>query len=303
MRVVSQNVWALPFGLSRDVGSRLAAIGEALPGLEADVVSLQEVWTAQALRSLVGSGRRAGLAHAGFEGSDSARGGLLVLSRFPITEARFETYGLRGLPERVWNGDYFANKGFIELRLTTPAGAVVFIDTHLVARYSETAERDAYFHHRVGQAVQLGTRLAEVRDPLIAAGDFNIREREPEYRVLVGLAGLQDAAVETDSRWPTILASNPYRGGRDARIDYVFTRAGARSDARPISLARVLDGPLEIAGHPGAPSDHAGLVADVELEAKAAAGPPDPKPSATQTSASTISAAPSRCVSRPSAWS
>ncbi|HIF96592.1 MAG TPA: hypothetical protein EYQ54_06130, partial [Myxococcales bacterium] len=60
LRVLTLNVWGLPFGLTRHHDARMRAIGEAFAGSGAHVIALQEVWT-QGARTLLGAaGRRAG---------------------------------------------------------------------------------------------------------------------------------------------------------------------------------------------------------------------------------------------------
>ena len=265
LRIATLNVWALPWGLAPNVEQRIQAIGERLASLEADVVAFQEVWTRRALDLLIASGRRSGLAHAWYHRTGPTGSGLLVLSRLLIAKARFEAYRVRGRAERLWHGDHLAGKGFGELRLETPAGPLDFVDTHLHAQYAPDGADD-YRSHRMAQVVQLAAGLAERREPLVAAGDFNLREDQPHHGVLTGLAGLRDVAAELGRREPTVLASNPYqRPRREARIDYVFVRDGARYALRVQSSKRIFDEPLHIEGHSAAYSDHAGLLVDIVL--------------------------------------
>ena len=265
LRVATLNVWALPFGLARHTAPRMASIGAALPALDSDVVALQEVWTEEARAVLVEAGRQAGLVHRWHNQGSVGGSGLLVLSRLPVVEARFDPFGLRGLPERVWHADYWSGKGFALLGLRTPEGPLALVDTHLHAQYAEQVGGE-YDTHRMGQVVQLALALTGVQVPLVAAGDFNLEEDQPHYSVLRGLTHLRDAAVEAGRRQATTLASSPYRrSGANERIDYVFVRDGASRALRVRSIQRIFDESLRFAGEPGAPSDHAGLVADLEI--------------------------------------
>ena len=273
LRIATLNVWALPWGLAPYVEPRLRAIGERLGRLEADVVAFQEVWTRTALDLLVAAGRRSGLAHVWYHRAGPTGSGLLVLSRLPIAKARFEVYRVRGRAERVWHGDHLAGKGFGELVLETPAGPLAFVDTHLHAQYAPDSADD-YRWHRMAQLVQLVAGVAEQRAPLVAAGDFNLREDQPHHGVLTGLAGLRDAAAVLGRREPTLLRSNPYqRSRREARIDYVFVRDGERYALRVRSSARIFDEPLRIEGRSAAYSDHAGLLVDLALAPLAGSAP------------------------------
>ena len=58
IRVGTLNTWGLPEPLSRDLAGRIDAIGAELASLDVDVMAFQEVWTADARRSLRGAARR-----------------------------------------------------------------------------------------------------------------------------------------------------------------------------------------------------------------------------------------------------
>ena len=75
LRVVTLNVWALPWGLSRQVPARLDAIGHALADLDPDVVAFQEVWTEEARRRLVVAPRGPGWSTPGPTGPGCSAAG------------------------------------------------------------------------------------------------------------------------------------------------------------------------------------------------------------------------------------
>jgi endonuclease/exonuclease/phosphatase family metal-dependent hydrolase len=277
--------------VSRERSERIEAIGSQLPALGLDVAAFQEVWTADARRSLVEAGRRAGLVHAWHRRASLGGSGLVVLSRAAIAESRFEAFALRGFPHRVWHGDYHGGKGFCVLRFASAQGAFTLIDTHLHAQYTDDAHDDVHAH-RVGQVVQLAAAIAALPGPVIATGDFNMREGRPEYAVFTGLTGMRDAAVELSRREFTTLASNPYRIARDAtleeRIDYVFTRDGDGERVRARSLERIFDRPPGVG--PAAYSDHAGLLAELAFESDPASRTPVPAAAAAALAAQVLDA-------------
>ncbi len=284
LRVLTLNVWGLPFGLTRHHDARMRAIGEAFAGSGAHVIALQEVWT-QGARTLLGAaGRRAGYTaiwhrEAAFGGS-----GLMVLSRLPISRPRFTAYRLAGLPQRPQQADFYGGKGFVSLELATDPGPVTFIDTHLQAGYSEPTGSDENSGIRAGQAVQLACYIRDLQTPVLATGDFNTGEGADAYKILGGIGGLGDLAVELNRREPTCLSPHPYRPAqaRESRIDLIFARSGRDTRVRAIALERTYDRALEFAGEPGAYSDHAGLLGEVELIPRPAGEPPFawPAPSA-----------------------
>jgi endonuclease/exonuclease/phosphatase family metal-dependent hydrolase len=279
LRVATLNVWALPEPLAPDVGARMRVIGERLAVLELDVAAFQEVWTADARRQLVAAGRKAGLIHA-WHSKPSFGGGLLVLSRLPIQAARFDAFSVRGDPGRPDHPDYYGGKGWATLELATDAGPVAFVDTHLHARYARDVSHE-YRAQRVGQIVELGLASRELRRPLVAVGDLNLRDTDPEHAILTGLTGLRDLAAEFANPSATVLRSNPYRAESskpDRRVDYVLARDGEAASVVAHSVTRVFDEPLELDGDPASASNHAGVLA--ELEIVVGAGRPLPPPGA-----------------------
>jgi endonuclease/exonuclease/phosphatase family metal-dependent hydrolase len=266
IRVATLNVWALPPPFAEHVSERMAAIGRRIRELDADVVSLQEVWTPGAREALIAAGLAAGMRHSWHNEASLGGSGLLVLSRLPIDSSRFERYSLRGLPEEI-GGDFYGGKGFVRVLIETPDGPIALLNTHLHARYAKRV-RHEYRGLRTGQIVQLAIGTLELEIPVIATGDFNFNEHDSGHRVLTGLTGLRDVAAESDERQPTVCRQNAYRRGRstpDKRIDYVFTRNGSVRRMQTRWIKRVFDEPLEINGSPASYSDHAGLLAELDV--------------------------------------
>jgi len=198
-----------------------------------------------------------------------------VLSRLPIESVCFERYAIAGLPTEA---DYFGGKGFVRLGLTTPAGPVELVDTHLQARYPSHSPT-CYASHRTGQVVQLALGLRGVRAPVIALGDFNCSDEDPVYRILLGLTGLRDVAVALGRPEPTLLHSNPFASANrrsDHRIDLVLARDGWDRRVVPRSARRIFDETFLIDGELATYSDHAGVRAELEIEAGPGAPPSAP---------------------------
>jgi len=268
VRVATLNVWGLPEPFSRNPSQRLDAIANRLSTLPVDVIAFQEVWTPHARRVLHEAGSDAGFDHVWYNDASIGGSGLLVASRLPIEEARFERYALRGLPQRIMQGDYFGGKGFVRLRLSTPSGPISLIDTHLHARYTADVPHE-YLAHRTGQVVQLALNTRGIEEPLVILGDFNFSEGQPEHRILLGLTDLRDIAAELDHRAPTIARSNPYRRHSpkpDRRVDFVFARDARDRRLVARSAERVFDETFMLAGEPSSYSNHAGVLAELEIE-------------------------------------
>jgi endonuclease/exonuclease/phosphatase family metal-dependent hydrolase len=255
----------------------MEAIGGRLASLDADVVAFQEVWLPFARQRLAEAGRRAAYTDVWSRRGSIGASGMLVLSRLPILESRFVRFVLCGFPQDVTRGDYYSGKGIAILTLDTPAGPVALLSTHLIPHYGDYGPDDAYIGHRIAEVVELADALAQIETPAIVVGDFNFSEREPEYEVLVGLSGLTDAAAALERREVTVVPGSPYRANERApgvRIDYVFTRDGVERAAIPHTISRVLDETIEIEGQLAGYSNHAGLLAEISLDATRFAQPP-----------------------------
>jgi endonuclease/exonuclease/phosphatase family metal-dependent hydrolase len=275
IRAATLNAWGLPEPFADDAAVRMREIGRRLALLRLDAIAFQEVWTSDAQATLIEAGRRAGLDQAWHGDAGIGGSGLLVLSRLPIGSVRFEPYSLRGVPTL---GDYYGGKGFAEVSLVTPAGPLTLVDTHLHARYEGSVEHE-YRSHRIGQIVQLASAAAGTRGPLLAAGDFNLEEGREEYAVLLGLTGLRDAAAELGRRAPTAYRANPYRADSskpDRRIDLLLARSGVDVGVRLHHAQRVFDDLFDHAGRRIACSNHAGVLAEIDLVP--GAGEPLPHP-------------------------
>jgi len=297
LRVATLNAWALPSPLGHQVAARIEAIGAQLPRLDLDVLGFQEVWTGAARAELIRAGRGAGLVHAWHREETFAGSGLLVLSRFPIRSAHFVAYRLGGLPQQITQLDYYGGKGFVLLELETPSGPVTVIDTHLQARYGSQVSHE-YRGHRTGQVVQLARAVRRTSQPVVVLGDFNFKQRHAEYSIWTGLAGVADSAATFGATAPTVFPGNPYRGHSSSkRIDYIFLRDGRMGRWRTRRSRRVFDETFRIDGERATFSDHAGVVAELELEARPGIVPPV-RPGAVKRAVSELSAGRQRAQTR-----
>ncbi|MCP5044653.1 MAG: hypothetical protein GY944_26800 [bacterium] len=267
IRVATFNAWALPGPLAAHRDARVRAIGEQFPALDADVIALQEIWADAPRRFLVEALERAGYRHHWHHERTMGGSGLLLASRFPISDVHFEPFAARGFAERIAHMDYYAGKGFVRATVESQAGPLVAVATHLHANYAEPGDADEYVGIRAAQLIQLAAGLSDIDLPVIAVGDFNITEHEEGYRLLRGLTGLRDVAAALEARAATSRRDNPYHQPEhvDARIDYVFHRPGTGMALAPRSIGRILDARLDFGGEAGSYSDHSGLLAEFDF--------------------------------------
>lgn len=259
IRVVTFNAWGVPVG-SEHKEARLARVGAALAALQPDVVALQELWSKDDLDAVQRDLAAGGLRHA--ERFPSRFGsGLLVASRWQLSTAQFQRFALGGKPHAVWHADWWGGKGAARVRVNTPYGAVLLVDTHLHARYGS----QEYLPTQLSQALELvdvageaGTnewaaalrsdaKSFEARLPLVLAGDLNCGVGDLPFELLRARAGLQPAAP-------------------DLGIDWVLLRPGTVLGLRVKKVTRALTEPVDLGDGVTAPlSDHPAVVVDLEL--------------------------------------
>lgn len=268
LRVVSFNVWGLPAGLAEHREARIARIGPALAALRPDVVALQEVWRAADGERLRADLAAAGLNHALHLDDGLLGAGLLLISRYPLESTRFTPFEAAGKPHKPFHGDWYARKGVLVARVTTPAGVVLLAGTHLHARYGT----DEYLPVQAAQALQVVEAVGDfgrrpptlagdpARPPLILAGDLNARWGTLPLRLVLGGAGLRPV--------------DPGLG-----IDWILVRDGGALEVRVREAGEALTEAVDLGAGVRAPlSDHPAVVADLELlPARAAAGAPSPE--------------------------
>ena len=208
---------------------RLAALAAELERSHYDVVCLQEIQLHAYQRLLVnGCASFPYAVHMPFV--HCPKGGLLTLSRIPITDGAFEPYKARGLWYTPMLLDMLFFKGMLISRLIWNDVPLVIINTHLLANFAGDWERyGMYAQVEEKQLQQLAeTVLSQPEDALIIViGDFNIPRGSTLYHDFLGGSGLTDL-LAGDSR-PTLRL--PF--GAPARfalpIDYLLVRTPAES--------------------------------------------------------------------------
>jgi len=260
LRILSWNVHGLPSPFSKHRAQRLRRIAAQIATEKPDLLALQEVW-AGSLRLLLPScpGYAARFVRARNGG---ASGGLLLLVReggdWTIDEhtLRFRRFSHYAPRHRVWEADGLAGKGaaFLCLDHRADRGRLWLVNTHLQSRYRS----NAYVTVRRAQLHELGRWVHELGEsaPVVLAGDFNTpADGDPLYE---GVASL-GVDVTAGSRRRGDVTHHPAQSAA-GWIDYVLVRppAGGRAAGRTRLIENVAsDDPY---------SDHAGLVADVEVE-------------------------------------
>lgn len=203
-----------------DVQARLRALGAALDRSDYDIVCLQEVMFRRNARLI----RRAAPAyrHVACSGTVLLKGGLVLLSRWPISRWRFVPYPMTG-PVR---GEFFMRKGALLASVITPDGELVVVNTHLSAnRDDDWSPTNRYTRIAVAELARLTELVAAVGPslPVAVVGDLNIPRDAAALADFVAAAGLRDILAgdprptyRPTPRWPSPPA-----------LDHVLVRAAA----------------------------------------------------------------------------
>ena len=145
----------------------------------------------------------------------------------------------------------------LHAEIDTAAGPLHIYDTHL------SLSREA----RQRTAREITAFALRHPAPAVLVGDFNEIPSQEAIGHITREAGFLDAwpALHPEDPGLTFSADNPYTGTDDSRrIDYVFLRLGDAAHLR--ACRRVADRPAPDGHHP---SDHYGLVVDLELDRSA----------------------------------
>ncbi len=271
MRALSLNLWGVP-----NAPQRLKRVLDAADILEAnengyDVVCVQECYVAADVRRLIAAARLGKLVHchvfrngAGCWGSNSP--GMVVLSRFPIVQARLCRFACSGKVHKLWQMDGIHHKaiGLVALNGGSLGLLCVYV-THFVAVYGPG---DEYYGHRLLQAREAARFIDDTsRDAslVVMCGDLNAEPSHAVYKHLVAAAALRDTVTPCDTTLATYARpGNPYVTGpgcdKPARLDYVLWRS-----SHAVGTWSVTDSGIDDATDQRGVSDHAGVFAEFSL--------------------------------------
>jgi endonuclease/exonuclease/phosphatase family metal-dependent hydrolase len=284
LRCVTLNLW----GENGPHVERLELVIAELRRLGPDVVAFQEVREAPGrLRNQAETVARALSFDVGFGPATEWGGGwegVAILSRFGVRQSV-----TRALPHAT----KAEGRVLFSVELSGPAGALWVHTTHLSYRQDEGKEREDQLLFIDGElaarrqppAVKGSPQILE--SPQLLLGDLNATPESDEIRWLSGLTTLGGRRVFYQDAWAaarpgesgyTWRTENPFRARMswlpaNRRIDYIFVtpaRRDGRGTVRGAALAFTEPGARGIHA-----SDHAGVVADVQIVGAEPPGPGD----------------------------
>ena len=268
MRVLTWNLW-WKFG---PWAERQPAIAAELRRVDADVVTLQEVWADNnGDQAMELSGRLGYHVHRSLRSDGTAQGfGNAILSRSPLQLVeQIRLPDLDGAPT--------SRTALIALIDTAPTPRLL-VTTHLAWQYTASSTRQKQLQAIV-EAIDRHRWLDGGSDPLpvILTGDLNGAPESQEMRRLTGLEpGYHPDLIFIDS-WAAIGDGPGYTWTRDnphaaeaswprRRLDYVLVSwPRAKPFCSPVSAELVGTEPVAAEGAEAiVPSDHYGLVVELD---------------------------------------
>jgi endonuclease/exonuclease/phosphatase family metal-dependent hydrolase len=231
LKIVSFNIWDLPYWFVKNRKQRILQIAEYLLRLDAEIVCLQESFDVHHRRLLhehLGCDRY--YASGGFEATRKAplsvldtTGGLVIFSKFPIIQDTFMPFNqfTPSLVERI------GRKGVLEATIETPYGIMQVFNIHL-------HKGQKFFAHsiRVKQLKSIIERMRAQRYwPIILAGDFNenaLMEQKKFFTMLQSRGLTHFVAFESYDRMPSYRLNNPLVNNWidpvkcSCRLDYIL---------------------------------------------------------------------------------
>jgi endonuclease/exonuclease/phosphatase family metal-dependent hydrolase len=231
LKIVSFNIWDLPYWFVKNREQRIFQIAEYLQRLDAEIVCLQESFDVRHRRFLYESlGSDKYYASGGFEATRKAplarldtTGGLVIFSKFPIIQNKFIPFNqfTHSVVERI------GHKGILEATIETPYGNIQVFNTHL-------HKEQRFFAHniRVKQLKHILERMQEQQHlPVILAGDFNenaLMEQKKLVTILQSRGLMHSIHFERYEYLPSYRLNNPLvdnwinRVSYSRRLDYIL---------------------------------------------------------------------------------
>ncbi|MBC8030601.1 MAG: endonuclease/exonuclease/phosphatase family protein [Pyrinomonadaceae bacterium] len=233
LRVMTYNIHV---GVGMDKKLDLQRIADVINRERCDLVALQEV--DRGVKRTEEKDEIAELAkmtqmHFAFAHNLDYQGGqygVAVLSRFPIVRIDHRKYENKRVAER---------RGMLRVELNVKGRTLNFVTTHLDYQYDDS---------RLFETEQLLNFLADVKDPLIVAGDFNDEPTGSTYKLLS--SRFDDVWIRSNAKSEgfSYPSDKPVK-----RIDYIFARKGGGVKPKRAWIVNTLA------------SDHLPVIADLEL--------------------------------------
>ena len=231
LKIVSFNIWDLPYWFVKNRRQRILQIAEYLQRLDAEIICLQESFDVHHRRLLYEHlGLERYYTSGGFEETRKVplavfdtTGGLVIFSKFPIIQHTFIPFNhfTPSLIERI------GRKGVLEAIIETPYGAMQVFNIHL--------HMGKNFFARSTRVKQLKSVIERIKLhrylPIILAGDFNenaLMEQKKFLNILQSRGLIHSEYFGQYESMPSYRIKNPFtnnwlnRSKYSCRLDYIL---------------------------------------------------------------------------------
>ena len=249
LKVLSYNVKGLPWPAAKNTKKRMKKIGKQLAFLRSQGKAPHIVLLQEAIQSDSKLRERANYPIQ-YEGPDTStpghrendrkfttyKSGLWILSELPLSDAVNISY-----PTGACSGwDCMANKGWQHIKVHIPGldVPIELFNTHMQAHVKRQAEIDARKIQILAVTDYLNTNL-NGSEPVIFAGDFNLKPNRAGYPLFVkesGLINVGNLCINSDSCQKGSKSSESDIYARSN--DHHFYRSGIRVKIEPIYIDR-----------------------------------------------------------------
>jgi endonuclease/exonuclease/phosphatase family metal-dependent hydrolase len=243
LRIVSFNIWDLPYWFVKNRKQRILQIAEYLQRLDAEIICLQESFDVHHRRLLYEHlGLERYYASGGFEetrkvplASFDTTGGLVIFSKFPIIQYKFIPFN-QFTPSLI---EHIGRKGLLEATIETPYGVIQVFNIHLHVGKNFLAHSI-----RVKQLKSVLDRMkSQPNLPIILAGDFNenaLMEQKKFVTILQSRGLTHSLYFEQYEFMPSYRIKNPFvnnwlnRSKYSRRLDYILVRLTEEFDLKVV---------------------------------------------------------------------
>jgi len=259
LKVLSWNLHAMTWPLSKDPGGRMDRVSAKVRELSPDVALFQEVWFGSPVDRLTLALQPDWIPICIKRRGVGPRGGLLAFvsasAGWRVRAApKFHPFAASAPMWKVWEGDGLGGKGILTVELERGEQRLCALNTHLQAQYRGID----YAAVREAQLIELRQIVSRLHAsmPAIVAGDLNTNSRESLYSHVAALG--TDLTAEGRELCNCGTTTDPF-DGRPEWIDYIVA---ANSHAWTASAN------LEVIANQRADfpySDHSGLFCTVTM--------------------------------------
>ena len=243
LKIVSFNIWDLPYWFVKNRKQRIRQIAEYLQRLDAEIICLQESFDVHHRRVLYEYlGLERYYASGGFEetrkvpfASFDTTGGLVIFSKFPIIQYKFIPFN-QFTPSLI---EHIGRKGVLEAIIETPYGVIQVFNIHLHVGKNFLAHSI-----RVKQLKSVLKRMkSQPNLPIILAGDFNenaLMDQKKFVTMLQSRRLTHSLQFEQYEFMPSYRIKNPFvnnwlnRSRYSRRLDYILVSLTEEFDLKVV---------------------------------------------------------------------